>query len=548
MRAEKESKMRNLENLLQAMITSKFRYVVAVFTTALLCAWHAGEAQVVKGSTPAATAQPSAAQLHEHLRAAHGQGRTSPMIANPRASQLDNSSIIVVCRNQKQNADREVLEMRAALGSIGGSGGKAGRSNPQQLTITGNTKGPSGQAGAPAGDIITGNTKGPSGQIGGAGAAGGNNALTITGNTKGPSGQAAAPAGAAPGGKAAGPSGNLPAVMRTDTKIAAGAGGGPQLQGPMKTESASGPQTPGSATSANVMGGPCPQPKIQTISGFPMAIFTPGPLFSPYTIKGCGFGWQMGKVYLTGAFNAGKIPLQVQMTGGSQKAPARASWTDTLIIVSLDPNLSGELDQTNVTLVVEPVSGPPITKPSNDFLAAREVLELATIPQSKVQFTQSAPISKGVVSTAPSVVYGPNPPGFQLLYFTPSSIPTGMSAEVFRGGTTVFFPDGYDYYDLHPLAPGFFVNTFQLHYDPDPTNCDADTAGSRGSWSATFDSKDNIRVSWKEVRCHQAWMGGYPDVWSEYSLNVFVKGPRGIDPWTGKRLLSAIVPAVQRAH
>src|SRR5262249_33543375 len=162
----------------------------------------------------------------------------------------------------------------------------------------------------------------------------------------------------------------------------------------------------------------------------------------------------------------------------------------------------------------------------NDFLASRDVVQLAPIAQSRVQFTQSAPMPKGASpTTAPSVIYGSNPPGFALLYYSPSRIPTGMSAEVFRGGTTVFFPEGSDYYDLHPLAPGFFVDSFQLHYDPDPTKCDADTAGSRGSWSAQFDSKDNIRVSWKEVRCHQAWMGTWPDVWSEYALNVFVKGP-----------------------
>lgn len=554
--------MRNLANLLQAVITSKFQCFVVVFTMMFLFGWHVGEAQASKAGAPAATAQPTAAQLHEHLRASQAQGRTSPMIANPHAAQLDNSSIIVVCRNQKQNADREVQDIIPTLramgdGSHGGTAKPTGAANSQQLTITGNTKGPSGQVGDVNGKnalTITGNTKGPSGQAGApAGAATGNNTLTITGNTKGPSGQGAAPAGAAPAAKATGPSASLPALMRTDTK-AIGGSGGVQPQGPMKTESAGGPQSPGSPTSANmggpqilgsptmanVTGAPCPQPKIQTISGFPMAIFTPGPLFSPYTIKGCGFGWQMGHVYLTGAFNAAKIELRVQTTGGTQKSPARAAWSDTMIVVDVDPNLSGELDQTNVTLVVEPASGPPIQKSGNDFLAAREVVALRTIPQSAVQFNQ--PGYSGPKSVSPSVMpsskpLGLNPPGFALLYFTPSNVPTGKSAEVFRGGTTVFFPDGYDDYNLHNLAKGFFINGFQLHYDPDPTNCDADTAGSRGSWSATFNSIDSIRVAWKEVRCHQAWMGGYPDVWSEYALNVFVKGPRGIDPWTGKRLL-----------
>src|SRR5215472_18542390 len=128
--------MRNL-----AMIMSKSRYVVAVFTMIFFCGWH-GEAQVSKSAAPAASAPPSAAQLHEHLRTSQGRGRTSPMIPNPHANQLDNSSIIVVCRNQKQNADREVQDIIPTLRAMGdGSHGVA--ANSQQLTITGNTKGPS---------------------------------------------------------------------------------------------------------------------------------------------------------------------------------------------------------------------------------------------------------------------------------------------------------------------------------------------------------------------------------------------------------------------
>jgi hypothetical protein len=541
--------MRNLVNILNGKIQSKSKFVVAVCVMASSCGWHIADAQVVKGSAASDT-KLTAAQVYDHLRAAHSPGRTTAKIATPRAGQFDNSAKLAICRTQKQNADREVQDIIPTLRAMGDGSVKQGS---QQLTITGK------QASNPQGLTITGNQPG-----GAPGTQQGAQQLTITGAQpgratgkkdqstgthdvavmKGAAGQAAVSGNGAP---------------QTDMRKAGGdpgakvvgnvGAGGPQ--GPMKTENSSSPQTPGSASSAAVAGVSCPTPMIKSISGFPMAIFTPGTLFGPYSIKGCGFGWQTGNVYLTGAFNAGKIPLVVQTsgegTGGGKKAPLRASWTDTMIVVSVDPNLTGELDQTNVTLVVEPVGGSPITKPGNDFLAPREVVELATIPQSKVQFTQLPPSSKGSPTTAPSAVYGANPAGFALNYHTPSNLPTGMSAEVFRGGTTVFFPDGYDVYDLHTLASGFFIDSFQLHYDPDPTPCDADTAGSRGSWSATFDSLTSIRVSWKEVRCHQAWMGTSPDVWSQYALNVFVKGPRGIDPWTGKRLLSGIVPAaVQR--
>src|SRR5215472_11293614 len=299
-RAERRrrDRMRNLANLLYAMITSKSRYVVAIFTATFLWCWYAGAAQVLKGSTPAGT---TAAQLHQHLRGARqGQGRTSPMIKNPQAAQLDNSSIIAVCRNQKQNADREVQDIIPMLramgdGSHGGTAKPAG-ANSQQLTISGkqpsNAQGLTISGNQPAANqgaqqlTITG--KQPSNAQG----------LTISGNQPATN-KAAAPAGAAArssaagGAKSSGPSGNLPAVMSANTKTATGPGGA-LPQGPMKTESATGPQGPnsptranmggpqilGSPTMANVTGPSCPQPKIQTISGFPMAIFTPVQLFN----------------------------------------------------------------------------------------------------------------------------------------------------------------------------------------------------------------------------------------------------------------------------
>jgi hypothetical protein len=304
----------------------------------------------------------------------------------------------------------------------------------------------------------------------------------------------------------------------------------------METKSASGNQGPGGAT-ANVAVQPC-QPTINTISGFPTVVFSPSPLFNPYTIKGCGFGYQMGNVYLTGPFNAGKIKLQVQTFGGNQRTPARASWTDTSIIVNVDPQLSGEVLQQNVTLVIEPVGGSPIQKAGNKFLPAYEDVNLQTIPQSAVKFSQQGSVSasKGSVVLNPALSLVTTP----LLYFSPAQVPKGMTAEVFRGGTgTSFFPVATDYYDFSGLAQGFWVVSMQLHQEADPTGCAPDTAGSEGSWNAQWESSGNIRVSWKEWRCHLAFMApNDPDVWSDYALSVMVKGPRGIDPWTGRRLLS----------
>jgi hypothetical protein len=300
----------------------------------------------------------------------------------------------------------------------------------------------------------------------------------------------------------------------------------------MGTRSASGNQTLGAGSNSAIAAAPCPQPTINTISGYPTAVFAPEPTWNPYTIKGCGFGDQPGNVYLTGPFNAGKIKLQVQTVGNARL------WIDTAIVVSLDPQLSGEVDQVgNVTLVVEPAAGPPIQKAGNGFFAVpREEVLLQQIPQSAVKFSQPASLStsKGPILAPALTVLVPD-----LLYFSPAQVPPGMTAEVFRGGTTSFFPAGSDYFDFSKLARDFEITHVQLYQEADPTGCDSGNAGFLGSWSMQYEyeSRDNIRVTWKEFRCHMAFMGpNDPDVWSDYALSVWVKGPRGVDPWTGKRI------------
>jgi hypothetical protein len=455
----------------------------AMIAMACLCFVPAFHAQVLKGAAVAPNSP--AAQFHARLRGSV-QGRTSAKIVNPQAANFDNSAIIAVLRNQKQNADREA----------------------QQLFGDGSVK--------PAAAMADGSVR--------------------KGITDGTSQT----------GKTAGPAGSLPAVQRTNAHT--GPGAGPVLSGPMKTESANGSQSPGtpSSTVTSASHAMCP-PNISTISGMPTTVFSPSELFNPYTIKGCGFGNGLGKAYLTGPFYGGKVQLIVQGTGGNQRAPARALWTDTAIVVKVDPNVTGEMDQENVTLVIEPAGGgAPIQKSGNQFLAGREDVTLQTIPQTAVQFYNGIITGAGGKKTGPLTPSGSTTTTLsvttpELLYFTPSQSPAGLSAEVFRGGTTSFFSPGSDLFDMSGLARGFLAESFQLHQAADPTGCDKGTGGSEGSWNATW-SGTNIRVGWKEFQCHLPWMGGGPDVWSEYSLSVTVKGPRGIDPWTGRRPLGLIGP------
>lgn len=505
--------MQKQTNCVKAAVRSTSMRAIAVMAVLCALSWQACHAQVLKGSQPGETKLP-AVRLHERITALQGPGRTSPKIANPYANQHDNSSITVVCRNQKLNADREALGMQASLRAMGDGSVKKG--------------------------ITDGTSKSAKKAADGCETSGGNCANKSANSNNAISGNRTISGNGAPQTemrKAGGDPGSKVGVSEYQRQALGGTAGAAVPQGPMKTESAQGNQGPGGAGGANpnVVLQPC-SPTITTISGFPTAIFSPSSLFNPYTIKGCGFGYQMGNVYLTGPFNAGKIKLQVQSTPGNQKVPGRASWSDTAIVVSVDPRLSGEVLQQNVTLVVEPVSGPSIQKAGNKFLPAYEDVMLQTIPKSAVQFSQAGGLNagKGSVIMAPSLsIVAPD-----LLYFSPSQTPKGMSAEVFRGGTTSFFPASTDYYDFSGLAAGYWVVSMQLHQEADPTGCDPGSESFAGSWNAQYDSNGNIRVTWKEFRCLFSTLSPNPAVWSDYALNVMVKGPRGIDPWTGRRLLS----------
>ena len=473
-------------------VCTRKRETFAALSLGCLLLWPACQAQVLKGTQETKL---SPAQLHDHLRRSmQGPGRTTPWIANPQAKQLVDPHVAVL-QSQKQNADREVQAMQAAFGNDG-----RGAMGGPQITPAGGKGGGANYPGGPAGTTST-------------------RAQNST----------------------------VPIVQRSSVP-----------QGPMKTESASGGSSPGtganptlstaSQSSKSAATGPSMHPicapNISSISGFPTALFSPILGFNPYTISGCGFGNQVGNVYLTGSFFAGKIPLTVQATPSNRRAPGHASWSDTWIVVSVDPKLSGEVNRGNVTLVVQPVGGAPIQKGGNEFLAAYEDMNLAPIPKSAVTFFQGTAPATGGKKTASSINTGNTTTTATLaetstpdaLYFSPSQ--TGMSADVFREQTIPgleFFLTGSDLFDLSGLNQSFQLQPIfmQLHHD-DPTGC-----ATAGSWNAAWEGQ-KVRVTWEEFRCTTQWGTA---IWSEYELNVMVKGPRGIDPWTGRPPLSLSAPS-----
>jgi hypothetical protein len=289
------------------------------------------------------------------------------------------------------------------------------------------------------------------------------------------------------------------------------------------------PSAPGKGTAPVLPKGlaltpPCVQSTLTVTGQASGVMFTPIAAWNLYTIQGCGFGNKPGNIYLEGPFTGGRVPLQVSLS----PERGQSNWSDRAIIASLDPQLKGETDHDNITLVIEPVGGSPIRKSGFKFYAARETLLLLSIPENVTRLAGSAS-SK---SPGGKVVAGQE----YLGYYSPSQQTPGMSADVFRSVLNGALPPGRsDYFDFSTLSKGFQTDSFQLEtYESDlDGTCGYDA--TEPNWNTQWDG-GNIRVTFKVCGCSQgfgeAGWGGYG---SFYSLNVWVTGPRGVDPWSSVR-------------
>jgi hypothetical protein len=250
-------------------------------------------------------------------------------------------------------------------------------------------------------------------------------------------------------------------------------------------------------------------------------VFTPIQDYNAYTITGCLFGTQPGQAFLIGKFRAQQINLQIQ------------DWTDSEIDARVDPNVSGELDQDNVSLVIAPANTPQMKAPGFKFMAARSdpAVLLPSIPSS---WAKLQPVSV----TLPPHFY---PQTVPVTYSSPANVPeaTGDSAFVSRYFGQKF-PTGADNYDFSQLAPGWTTDSMQLvTYDDDPcpwvVTYKENFGNAFGEWIG-----DNIRVFWSDTSCsgflpYPLWPLNYSNrTGSYYALNVWVRGPRCTDPYTDK--------------
>ncbi len=254
--------------------------------------------------------------------------------------------------------------------------------------------------------------------------------------------------------------------------------------------------------------GQCLRPTIGTVNGQAKGtVFSPDPQFNLYTISGCMFGDVQGQAYIYGTFAAAQVALQIEF------------WSDTKIVARLDPQITRELDQANVTLVVVPSGAAQVQKTGFKFYAMRETTLLTKIPTSAVHFQSRTETAGQPVS----VDYG-----------SPSNNPifAGMSMNVTRGAYSAF-KGGLDYFDFSKLRPGFTTENMQLMYWVMPNYCHFKYQ-VYGEWNAEWDG-DNIRVHWQQQYCpgqeKASGQSYYISGVSYYGLSVWVSGPKGVSPW-----------------
>ena len=257
--------------------------------------------------------------------------------------------------------------------------------------------------------------------------------------------------------------------------------------------------------------------RILSVSGSAdPATFTPTEQYDLYTITGCSFGNTSGKVSIYGK-------------GSFQEDFIVKFWSENSIVVALDSNLSGLPDFDNITLVVQRNDNLQTQKPGFKFYAARQTIPLKQIPASWVQLQRAWTDYTNTEVTAQYSTPPPSPPG-----------PGAGTAYVSRffNGEKIWELSAMDYYDFSQLAPGWTTDSFQV--TTYPQNCPFTVTYRQDFFEWRWDwIMNNIFVSISATTCsgvfppmptvnYQNWTGSY------YALQVWVAGPRGLDPLTNQ--------------
>jgi hypothetical protein len=275
-----------------------------------------------------------------------------------------------------------------------------------------------------------------------------------------------------------------------------------------------------------------PTMRVITVSGGPgPAIFTQDSNYNFYTITGCSFG-EMGTnskiyIYYQGTF---REDFKIQQ------------WSDNWIKFSLDPNLKGVDDQNNLTLVVQREDGTEAAKNGYQFYAARDKVLLPKVPRQYFSLDQFRPdnaITNTWTPTYTSASSGSVAPNM-----------AGLTAEVhwdLSTGQNGAVLGGDDLYDFSKLHSTFALDSASLQWSDlsctDPNYNQYLT--SKTNWDIDWNGNSGIKVTWQGEQCNNTpgSCGGGGGLFStdcfenppvsNYGVDVWVVGPRGLDPWTG---------------
>lgn len=451
-------------------------------------------------------------EVEEAIRKRHGNFKKSPKI-----------------KNTRYKDDPETAALLAALEELKAGKSHAGNKGKGSSGDPANAGGSTPSGGNPTGANPSGtNPSGGSGKASGGGSSAGTPTQPGTqhGGTPGTTGTPGA--GTPSGGAATGrPSVSVATMATARAPVAVTPAAAPPSSGSPSPSSQVGRVSAVKPNVATVVGCSTKMIMIQNINGVttgvtnPKIVFTQDPQYNDYRISGCNFGQSQGQAYLNGPFRAGQVPLQIQ------------SWTDTEIEVKVAPNLTGEPDQNNVTLVIAPSGNAPGRLQNCKFYALRQEVTLTRFPQGQVTL---ASIVDDAGASVTSVKYSSpyNGIGRQ----DQQSANDTFAGGVDRFNETRFNPQGTDVWDFSTLAPGFVPTQFSLsHWNGQCASggsavlVDDDTVYTDGQWGAQWDPGNPKRliVNLAEWHCHATYSGDTSN--SSYALEVQVMGPIGVNPW-----------------
>jgi hypothetical protein len=214
-------------------------------------------------------------------------------------------------------------------------------------------------------------------------------------------------------------------------------------------------------------------------------------------------------------------------------------WSDNGIKMRVDPGLRGIGDHDNLTLVLQRNDGKQIMSNGFKFYAARENLLLDHFPKTGFSLNKFTPTKTSdlvVQYSSPSSQGGvPNIPGYTAgISWQCSDCDYNRDHPNF----SYFTPSGEDIYNFKDLQPGFVPSEASLAYAD--LQCPSGAVHREGNFAVRWVG-DDLHVQWQGQTCTTIGCGGFgqPDCFgspsgSNYAVRLWVQGPRGVDPWTGR--------------